>query len=91
MIRLFLVIGLLLLLTGARSFTAKAHFALTNPCPSTGESTPHCPGYVIDHIWPLCAGGKDVPQNMQWQTTAESYKKDYLERKLCAAMKKAPI
>jgi len=46
------------------------------------------PGYVIDHIIPLCAGGKDEPSNMQWQELAASYRKDVFERALCAAMKK---
>lgn len=45
-------------------------------------------GHVIDHIIPLCAGGQDVPSNMQWQELAASYRKDVFERALCAAMKK---
>lgn len=91
-IRLLFLVILVMLLTGAsRSFSAKTHFSLTHPCPTTGELTPHCPGYVIDHIWPLCAGGKDTPDNMQWQTREESYRKDVLERMLCAAMKRSTI
>ena len=39
------------------------------------------PGYVVDHIIPLSKGGKDVPSNMQWQTTAEARAKDRVERK----------
>ena len=32
------------------------------------------PGYVIDHIIPLACGGKDAPENMQWQSvSAVSY------------------
>jgi hypothetical protein len=45
------------------------------------------PGYVVDHVIPLCAGGPDVAANLQWQTTAASYVKDGFERALCAAMK----
>ena len=66
-----------------RSQNMKAAFRLLHPCPATGKTTGKCEGYVIDHIWPLCAGGCDVPQNMQWQTKAESVRKDRLEWKMC--------
>lgn len=46
------------------------------------------PGYVIDHIVPLCAGGPDTIANLKWQLKKESYIKDKFERELCAAMKK---
>jgi hypothetical protein len=36
-------------------------------------------GWVVDHIFPLCKGGKDEPANMQWQTAAEAKKKDRTE------------
>lgn len=42
------------------------------------------PGYVVDHIIPLCAGGRDTVANLQWQTAQESKRKDRLERKVCA-------
>ncbi len=41
------------------------------------------PGYVIDHIVPLCAGGADAVGNMQWQTRADARVKDRQERALC--------
>jgi hypothetical protein len=71
----------------ARSQAAKRHFAMTHPCPATGKPVPHCPGYVIDHIRPLCAGGGDAPDNMQWQTVTEAKAKDVIERRLCAKEK----
>ncbi len=46
------------------------------------------PGFVVDHILPLCAGGADAVSNMQWQPVKLSYEKDKFERALCAAMKK---
>jgi hypothetical protein len=46
------------------------------------------PGWIVDHIVPLCAGGADTPTNMQWQTKADSLKKDAFERQLCALMRK---
>lgn len=42
------------------------------------------PGYVIDHIVPLCAGGADAPSNMQWQTVEAAKAKDRQERAECA-------
>jgi len=37
------------------------------------------PGWVVDHIFALCKGGLDVPENMQWQTVAAAKKKDRVE------------
>lgn len=47
-------------------------FKIKNPCPATGYFSTHCPGYVVDHVVPLCACGADRPGNMQWQTVAEA-------------------
>jgi hypothetical protein len=58
-------------------------FQKSHPCPSTGKTHGACPGYVVDHIKPLCAGGADHPSNMQWQTVKEAKKKDREERKMC--------
>lgn len=46
------------------------------------------PGYVVDHIIPICAGGPDVVANLQWQKKSDSFVKDRYERALCAALKK---
>lgn len=40
-------------------------------------------GMVVDHKIPLCAGGPDTVDNLQWQKVAESYNKDTYERALC--------
>lgn len=40
-------------------------------------------GHVIDHIVPLACGGRDAPENMQWQTTADAHLKDRVERRGC--------
>jgi len=58
-------------------------FIQQHPCPSPGKTKGRCPGYVVDHIKPLCAGGADHPRNMQWQTREEAKKKDRLEREQC--------
>jgi hypothetical protein len=62
-----------------RSAQAKANFKKDHPCPSTGKSSGACPGYVIDHRQALKRGGKDAPENMQWQTTAAAKAKDKTE------------
>lgn len=66
-----------------RSSAAKAEFMRLHPCPSTGLHRGSCPGWIIDHIDPLCNGGRDHHSNMQWQTVAEAKEKDKWERKIC--------
>ncbi|EXI92090.1 MAG: hypothetical protein AW12_00833 [Candidatus Accumulibacter sp. BA-94] len=71
-----------------RSAVQRAAFLRANPCPVTGQPRGKCPGWVVDHIVPLCAGGADHPQNMQWQTVTDSRAKDRDERRQCAALRK---
>jgi len=66
-----------------RSASAVAHFKAGHPCPANGETKGACQGYVVDHIVPLCACGKDAPNNMQWQDLNASKAKDVIERKQC--------
>jgi hypothetical protein len=68
-----------------RSVAAKDSFKRQHPCPSTGKTSGPCPGYVIDHIVPLCASGPDATYNMQWQTLEQGKEKDRWERKECSA------
>lgn len=70
-----------------RSPAQRAAFQRANPCPATQAHTGPCPGYVVDHIVPLCAGGADEPANMQWQTVAEGKAKDRLEAQECRSMR----
>jgi len=64
-----------------RSTSAKKEFRRAHPCPGGPDkgSTRKCRGYVIDHICPLACCGLDAPQNMQYQTKAESKAKDKWE------------
>src|SRR5437016_781678 len=64
----------------------RAAFMKTHSCPSTGKTRGACPGYIVDHIKPLCAGGSYRPTNMQWRTVAEAKKKDRLEIQECRSM-----
>lgn len=66
-----------------RSNAARRAFVKENPCPATDSRSLPCPGYVIDHVIPLCAGGLDAKSNMQWQTITEAKEKDKEERKAC--------
>jgi hypothetical protein len=86
------IILILALLTAAqagekRSGWARAAFVAANPCPTTGRLGA-CPGYVVDHLQPLCNGGADRPENMAWQGRAEAREKDNAERALCRAARR---
>jgi hypothetical protein len=62
-----------------RSALVKREFQRNHPCPSTGKRTGACAGYVKDHIIPLCRGGPDTTENMQWQTITDAKAKDRTE------------
>jgi hypothetical protein len=70
-----------------RKKSTLAHFRKLYACPLTNSFTGKCHGYVVDHITPLCAGGKDSVENMQWQTWEESLIKDSLEKKQCSYLR----
>lgn len=70
----------------ARSRTTVADFKREHPCPATGKPSGACPGYIVDHIQPLCACGADSPTNMQWQSVRDAKAKDRIERETCAAL-----
>jgi hypothetical protein len=70
-----------------RSTAAVAEFKRLQPCPATSQVRGACPGWIVDHVEPLCAGGADAPSNMQWQTVEQAKAKDRGEREQCRAMR----
>lgn len=66
-----------------RSSAAVAEFKRQNPCPINSARCGPCPGYEVDHIEPLCAGGPDTPGNMQWLTRLEHREKTRLDVMRC--------
>lgn len=74
----------------ARDPAVPREFQRINPCPSTGRTTGACPGWIKDHMIPLCIGGADAVFNMQWQTVEAARAKDRLERDACRRAKKVP-
>ena len=54
--------------------------------PALGERHGKCPGYIIDHVIPLCAGDADTPASMQLRSRAAAKRKDVDEAQQCRAM-----
>lgn len=89
----------LLILLALTSFDATARidrdraqvraFRAENPCPATGRTRGACPGYHVDHITPLCAGGADRPANMQWITREDHRFKTLVDVKECRKLERA--
>lgn len=63
-------------------------FRAEHVCPSTGQHRGACPGYHVDHITPLCAGGPDRPDNMQWITREDHRFKTLVDVKECRKMRR---
>lgn len=70
-----------------RSAAELLAFKRANPCPSTGLRSGGCPGYQVDHANPLCAGGSDTRDNMQWLTTEEHRMKTRSDIRMCRLTK----
>lgn len=58
-------------------------FRAENPCPATGRTRGACPGWHVDHVIALCAGGLDRPSNMQWITKEDHRFKTLVDVKEC--------
>lgn len=92
MIRTFISVLIVISTLGvcdARDAAIRKEFVRQNPCPATGEQRGACPGYVVDHIEPLCAGGADSTENMQWQAVDEAKAKDKEEWRQCRELRRS--
>ena len=58
-------------------------FRAENPCPATGRTRGACPGWHVDHVIALCAGGADKPHNMQWITREDHRFKTLVDAREC--------
>jgi hypothetical protein len=63
-------------------------FRADNPCPATGQVKGACPGYAVDHIRPLCAGGEDKRQNLQWISNEDHAFKTRIDTRECKKFKR---
>lgn len=70
-----------------RSAAEVLAFKRHNPCPATGQRRGACPGYAVDHVRPLCAGGEDRTSNMQWITNADHRFKTLVDVKECRKLR----
>lgn len=66
-------------------------FRYENPCPSTGLRRGACPGYHVDHVIALCAGGADKRWNMQWITREDHRFKTLVDARECRRRRLEPI
>lgn len=83
-----LIIALLIVFSAqadaeSRSKAQRSAFVRANPCPETGVTRGACPGWEVDHIEPLCAGGVDRPENMQWLQVDEHKVKTKRDVRFC--------
>jgi len=71
-----------------RSAAETAAFKRENPCPSTGLRRGACPGWQIDHVRPLCAGGLDHRSNMGWLNVDDHRFKTLVDARECRKLRK---
>jgi hypothetical protein len=53
-----------------RSRAVVRAFKKLYPCPATGKSDGVCPGWAINHTFPLALGGCDAVYNLDWMPTS---------------------
>ena|ERR1044071_1431376 len=55
--------------TISRSSTVTTAYRHLHPCPATGLAAGACPGWALNHVYPLVNGGCDAVFNLQWLPT----------------------
>jgi len=55
--------------TISRSSAVVTAYKHLHPCPATGLVTGACPGWALNHVYPLVNGGCDSVSNLQWLPT----------------------
>lgn len=71
-----------------RSAAEVLAFKRQSPCPSTGLRRGSCPGYQVDHVQPLCSGGPDTRENMQWLTVEDHRVKTRQDLRVCRYLRR---
>lgn len=72
-----------------RSRAAVREFRAVHACPATAKHRGACPGFAVDHIRPLCAGGEDRPSNMQWISVEDHRWKTFVDVRECRKLRLA--
>lgn len=67
----------------ARNKSVLRAFVKYEACPATGLRRLPCPGWQIDHILALCAGGRDAVENLQWLTREAHREKTRVDVRWC--------
>lgn len=70
-----------------RNQAVRAEFERLVPCPIEGPGTCARKGYEADHMEPICAGGKDVVENLQWLSKEQHQLKTKIDVLRCAVIR----
>jgi hypothetical protein len=70
-----------------RSTKVLAAFKKMQPCPATNKTYGACPGWSMNHDWPLANGGCDAVFNLTWmrneiKSCSADYCRDRYERRI---------
>lgn len=63
-------------------------FKVENACPAAGRTRGACPGWEVDHIKVLCAGGEDHRKNMDWLAAEDHRFKTLVAVRECKKLKR---
>jgi hypothetical protein len=75
----------------SRSAAEVLAFKRANPCPDTGSTSGPCKGWQIDHVFPLCAGGADKLENLQWLTIQDHKRKTRDDLRVCRYLRRVRV